>query len=102
MTRPTALCGTTGAVMTDVGVDRPVRVTDEKGRPQLGILHWSVRHKGGYLINIVNYRSYEFPVRIVAPDPIERITNLFTGRRAPDFFELAPLEPFLLFVETAG
>jgi hypothetical protein len=87
-------------LLADLDVSRPVRVTDEKGKIITGVEYRSVPHNGGYLLNIVNYRRHELPVRLVAPGRIARVTNLFDGNPAKDFFELEPLEPLLLFIET--
>jgi hypothetical protein len=89
------------ALMADVGVRRPIRVTDEKGRVVTGVEYRSTRYKEGYLLNMVSYARHELPVRLVAPEPIERVTNLFDGTEEADFFEVAPLEPLLLFIETS-
>jgi len=89
------------ALMTDLKVSRPVRVTDEKGRLVPGVMYWSTRREDGYLVNVVSYRVHEIPVRIVAPERIERVTNLFDGTVVADFFELEPLQPLLLSVQTA-
>ncbi len=88
-------------LMSDLGVDRPVRVTDEKGRLVPGVVYWSTRHNDGYLVNIVSYRTHEIPVRILVPEGIERMTNLFDGTTLPDFLELEPLQPLLLSVKVA-
>jgi hypothetical protein len=50
---------------------------------------------------MVSYRSHEKPVRIVAPEPIAQITNLFDGAPARDFLELETLDPQLLYIEMA-
>ena len=76
--------------MADLGVDRPLRITDENGRVVTGVEYRSTRYKEGYLLNLVNYGLHELPVRLVAPKRIARVTNLFDGT----------LEPRLLFVET--
>jgi len=88
-------------LMTDLNVARPIRVTDEKGRLVEGVSYRSTRYKNGYLLNMTSYRSHEKPVRIVAPEPIAQITNLFDGTRARDFFELEALDPQLLYIEVA-
>ncbi|MCP4645379.1 MAG: hypothetical protein GY851_33355, partial [bacterium] len=89
------------ALLSSLEVDRPVRVTDEKGRLAPGVMYWSTRRDGGYLVNVVNYRSYALPIRIAAPERIEKMTNLFDESAVPDFLELDPLEPLLLFLEPA-
>ena len=79
----------------------PIRVTDEKGRLLNGVAYRSTPYKDGYLLNLVSYRLHENPVRIVAPEPIAEITNLFDGAPARDFFELETLDPHLLYIEVA-
>jgi hypothetical protein len=88
-------------LMTDLDVARPIRVTDEKGRLVEGVAYRSTPYKDGYLLNMASYRTHEKPVRIVAPEPTVRITNLFDGTPARDFFELETLDPQLLYVEVA-
>lgn len=86
-------------LMTDLDVSRPVRVTDQKGRLIKGIAYRSIPWQDGYLLNMVSYRKHETPVRIVAPESVAEITNLFDGTSARDFFELDPLEPHLLYLQ---
>ncbi len=88
-------------LLADLEVSRPLRVTDEKGQIITGIEYRSTPYKEGFLLNIVNYRRHELPVRIIAPGRITRVTNLFDGTPGSDFFELDPLDPLLLFVEAA-
>jgi len=64
-------------------------------------MYRSTRREDGCLVNVVSYRVHEVPVRIVAPERIERVTNLFDGTVVSDFFELEPLQPLLLLVQTA-
>jgi len=90
------------ALMIDLGVQRPIRITDEKGRIVDGVEYRSIPFKGGYLLNLVSYRRHEIPVRIVASKRIRQITNLFDGSRTADFLELVPLRPTLLHVETVA
>jgi hypothetical protein len=85
--------------MTDLKVARPIRVTDEKGRLVEGVAYRSTPYQDGYLLNMTSYRSYEKPVRIVAPEPIVQITNLFDGAPGRDFLELETLDPQLLYIE---
>jgi hypothetical protein len=88
------------ALMHDLGVKRPIRVTDETGRVATGVEYRSTQYKKGYLLNLVNYGTHEIPVRLVGPERIDRITNLLDGERRTAFLELPPLEPLLLYVET--
>ncbi len=88
--------------MADLDVERPIRLTDEKGVVVSGVEYRSVPYRDGYLLNLVNYRRHEVPARILAPQPIWQITNLFDGAPADAFLELAPLKPQLLYVETAA
>jgi len=90
------------ALMVDLGVQRPIRITDEKGRVVGGVEYRSTPFKGGYLLNLVSYRRHEIPVRIVASKRIQQVTNLFDGSPTGDFLELVPLEPMLLHVETVA
>ena len=47
--------------MVDLGVDRPLRVTDENKRVVTGVAYRSTRYKGGYLLNVVSYSRQTFP-----------------------------------------
>ena len=87
------------SLINDLKVTRPILLTEEHGIPTTGIEYRSTPYRDGYLLNLVNYRRHELPVRINTPHPAKKITNLFTNKPTDQFLELEPLQPLLLYIE---
>ncbi len=88
-------------LMNDLEVARPIRVSNQNGQHVPGVEYRSVPYKQGYLVNLVHYGTHELPVQLTAPSGINRVVNLFDDAIVSDVFEIEPLSPMLLYVETA-